>query len=91
MSRSITICSAQFGDIPLPELLPKLHSFGYEGIEIACQSHLNVDAVVNDSGYREHIKKLFQDNHMFIGALSAHLMGQSSASPLIWRNSQLLP
>lgn len=76
MSRSITICSAQFGDIPLSELLPKLHSIGYEGIEIACQSHLNVDAVVNDPGYRENIKKLFQDNHMFIGAISAHLMGQ---------------
>ncbi len=76
MSRSITICSAQFGDIPLPELLPILHSMGYEGIEIACQSHLDVYAVVNDSSYRDSVIELFEKNHMYIGAVSAHLMGQ---------------
>lgn len=76
MNRSITICSGQFGDIPLPELLPVLHNMGYQGIEIACQSHLDVNAVVNDPDYRERILSLFQDNGMFIGAISAHLMGQ---------------
>ncbi|WP_334195795.1 sugar phosphate isomerase/epimerase family protein, partial [Muricomes intestini] len=76
MKRSITICSAQFGDIPLPKLLPKLRSMGYEGVEIACQSHLDIYSVVNDINYRNSIIKLFEDNHMSITAISAHLMGQ---------------
>ena len=58
MKRSITICSAQFGDIPLPKLLPKLRSMGYEGVEIACQSHLDIYSVVNDIPLPKLLPKL---------------------------------
>ena len=42
MSRPINICSGQFGDLPLEELCRIMHGIGYNGIEIATQSHLDV-------------------------------------------------
>lgn len=76
MKRPITICSGQFGDIPFKELLPILGKIGYDGLELATQSHLNVDRIVNDPEYREEFQTLMKENNMIIGAISAHLTGQ---------------
>lgn len=76
MKRPITICSAQFGDIPLENLIQSIKKIGYNGLELACQSHIDVHRVVADEKYRSYILGLFQNNNMMIGALSAHLMGQ---------------
>ena len=39
MKRPINICSGQFGDLPLETLCVKMHALGYDGFEIATQSH----------------------------------------------------
>ncbi len=41
MKRPITIASGQFGDLSLEELCKLVSSIGYEGIEVACQAHIN--------------------------------------------------
>lgn len=46
MKRPITIASGQFGDLSLEELCKLVSSIGYEGIEIACQAHINVHKVL---------------------------------------------
>ena len=42
MKRPITICSGQFGDLPLEELCKQMSTIGYDGLELACQSHIDV-------------------------------------------------
>ena len=76
MKKKITICSAQFGDLPLNELCRLMHGIGYEGLELACQSHIDVDKVVSSTSYREEFQAVLNQYEMKIGAISAHLMGQ---------------
>ena len=51
MKRPITIASGQFGDLSLEELCKLVSSIGYEGIEVACQAHINVHKVLEDDAY----------------------------------------
>ena len=76
MKRPITICSGQFGDLPFDELCSTMHAIGYEGLELAAQSHIDVDRVVRDLGYREQLKSTLKKNDLIISAISCHLMGQ---------------
>lgn len=76
MKKKITICSAQFGDLPLEELCRLMHGIGYEGLELACQSHIDVDKIVSSGSYREEFQAILNKYDMKIGAISAHLMGQ---------------
>lgn len=76
MKRPITICSGQFGDLPLEELCRVMHELGYEGLELATQAHIDVNKIVNDPEYRENFKATLAKYDMKIGAISAHLMGQ---------------
>ncbi|MDD7173713.1 MAG: sugar phosphate isomerase/epimerase [Clostridiales bacterium] len=76
MKRPVTICSGQFGDIPFEELCRTMHGLGYEGLELAAQSHIDVERIVSDPEYREHFQKTLEDNQLIISAISAHLMGQ---------------
>lgn len=44
MTRSVTLFTGQFGDIPLAQLAPQAASWGYEGLELACWGdHVEVD------------------------------------------------
>ncbi len=76
MKRLITICSGQFGDIPLPALCKQMQAIGYEGFELACHSHVDLDQVLASPAYRDELLYLLSDCGMRIGALSAHLPGQ---------------
>jgi sugar phosphate isomerase/epimerase len=53
-----------------------MHGIGYEGLELACQSHIDVDKVVSSTSYREEFQAVLNQYEMKIGAISAHLMGQ---------------
>ena len=74
--RPVTICSGQFGDLPLDVLCEKMHALGYQGFEIATQAHVDVYKVVSDEKYREDFLATLAKHDMIIGALSAHLAGQ---------------
>ena len=76
MKRLITLCSGQFGDIPLEELCRSMKEIGYDGFEIATQAHVDINRIVNDADYRRQWTGILDKYDMKIGALSAHLMGQ---------------
>ena len=76
MKRMITLCSGQFGDMPLEELCRSMKEIGYDGFEFATQSHLSVDGIVNDAAYRKDFLATLEKYDVKIGAISAHLMGQ---------------
>jgi sugar phosphate isomerase/epimerase len=74
--RPITICSGQFGDLPVEKLFQTMHDIGYDGLEIATQSHVDVDRIVADSAYCREYQEMLQKYGLCIGALSGHLPGQ---------------
>lgn len=76
MKRPITICSGQFGDMPLEDLCRAMKEIGYDGFEFATQAHVSVDGIVNDPEYRRNWLKTLEKYDVRIGALSAHLTGQ---------------
>jgi len=76
MKRPINICSGQFGDMPLEELCRSMKEIGYDGFELATQSHIDVNGIVNDPEYRKNFLKTIEKYDVQIGALSGHLMGQ---------------
>ena len=76
MKRPITIASGQFGDMPLEELCKLVSGIGYEGIEIACQSHVDVHKVLEDDAYAAQFLATLKKYNLHVWALSAHLIGQ---------------
>lgn len=76
MKRPITIASGQFGDMPLEELCKLVSGIGYEGIEIACQSHVDVHKVLEDDTYAGQVLATLKKYNLRVWALSAHLIGQ---------------
>ncbi len=76
MKRPVTICSAQFGDLPTEDLFRVMHEIGYDGLEIATQSHIDVERIVSDAQYRKDYLALLAKYNLSIGALSGHLAGQ---------------
>ena len=76
MKRPVTICTGQFGDLPTEELFRVMHEIGYDGLEIATQSHIDVQRIVSDAQYRKDYQALLKKYNLSIGALSGHLAGQ---------------
>lgn len=76
MKRIITICSGQFGDLSLEQVCATMHKIGYQGLELASQSHIDVWKINTSADYRHEFTETLQKYEMQIGAISAHLMGQ---------------
>lgn len=76
MKRPVTICSGQFGDLPTEALFRTMHEIGYDGLEIATQSHIDAERIVSDADYRAQYQAMLTKYGLRIGALSGHLAGQ---------------
>ena len=76
MKRPITICTGQFGDLKTEDLFRTVHEIGYDGLEVATQSHIDVQRVVSDPAYVKEYRALLDKYHLSIGAISGHLAGQ---------------
>jgi sugar phosphate isomerase/epimerase len=76
MQRPITLCSGQFGDLPVEELCRIAGGMGYDGLEVATQAHVDVERIVAEPAYREQYLDLLGRHGLRIGALSGHLAGQ---------------
>lgn len=42
MARPVTLCTLQWGDLPLDVICEKAKSFGFDGVELGLPSHLDV-------------------------------------------------
>ncbi len=76
MKRMISICSGQYGDLPLEELCEKMSSFGYEGLELAVAAHIDVPRSLKDDNYVNEVKSMLAKYNLKISAFGAHLIGQ---------------
>lgn len=74
--RPITITTGQYGDMGFEEVCRVMSEIGYEGLEIAVASHLDVRRYVSDEEYRKYIKNTLDKYGLHVWALGAHLAGQ---------------
>ncbi len=77
MARPVTLCSGQWADIPIKELLPMVKEMGYDGIELACWGdHFEVDRAVSEDDYCDNLRALLKENGLECYSVSNHLAGQ---------------
>lgn len=74
--RPITITTGQYGDLSFEEVCRTMSEIGYDGLEIACHTHLNAHKYVEDGEYRKYVDDTLKKYNLNVWALGAHLAGQ---------------
>lgn len=92
MARPVTIFTGQWADLPLETLAPKIKSFGYDGLELACWGdHFEVDKALKDPNYIQSRWQILADNGLDCFAISNHLVGQAVCDNIDERHKAILP
>ncbi|MCG8347158.1 MAG: sugar phosphate isomerase/epimerase, partial [Chloroflexales bacterium] len=93
MTRLVTLFTGQWADLPLRDLLPKLKTMGYDGVELACWGdHFEVDKALESDQYVREKRELLEQHGMQCVAISNHLVGQCVADAIIdARHKGILP
>ncbi|MDO8512889.1 MAG: sugar phosphate isomerase/epimerase family protein [bacterium] len=89
--RLVTLFSAQFGDMPLPAFLDLARAAGYDGVEIACGTHLDVQKALNDEDYRRDFRAMLDGRQLQLIAISNHCAGQAVLDHITPRHQAILP
>ena len=88
--RPVTLFTGQWADLPLAELLPKVKSFGYDGVELACWGdHLPLDQT--DEACLKAKLELIRSHGLNVWAISNHLVGQAVCDRIDARHKAILP
>jgi sugar phosphate isomerase/epimerase len=92
MARPVTLCTAQWADLPLSALAAKAKAFGYDGLELACWGdHFEVDRAVKENGYCAGRRELLAKHGLQCLAISHHLVGQAVLDRIDERHRAILP
>ena len=92
MGRPVTIFTGQFADIPLADFAKKVADWGYDGLELACGDHYEVDKALEDDAYVPSILDILEKNGLKCYAVGAHLVGQCVADAIIdERHKSIIP
>ena len=78
MSRTITLFTGQWADLPFEEVCRLASEWGFDGLEIACSGdHLDVVAAATDDDYVAAKKAVLDRYGLSVYAISNHLTGQA--------------
>ncbi len=92
MSRSITLFTGQWADLPFETICQKAAEFGYDGIELACWGdHFDVVQALKDKNYCKNKWEVLMDNGLTAFAVSNHLVGQAVCDLIDERHKLILP
>jgi sugar phosphate isomerase/epimerase len=92
MSRPVTLFTGQWADLPFEVLCQKAKSFGYDGVEIACQGdHFEVDRALAEDAYIRQKRAVLDKYGLKVFALSNHLVGQAVCDQIDIRHKSILP
>ncbi|MHC1787521.1 MAG: sugar phosphate isomerase/epimerase family protein [Christensenellales bacterium] len=76
-NRPVTLCTAQWADLPFDELCALAARMGYEGLEIACWGKgLDIQRAFTDDSYVKWMRDQLAANGLICEALAAHIIGQ---------------
>ena len=82
MSRPVTLCTAQWADLPLETLAAKVTGWGYDGLELACWGdHMDVERAAKDPAYCKQQRAVLEKNNLQLFSISNHLAGQLVCDP----------
>lgn len=91
MARNLTLFTGQWADVPLDQLAEKAAGWGYDGLELACGDHFDVQAALADPAYVRDRRELLERHGLGCWALGAHLVGQAVCDPIDARHRAILP
>ena len=92
MGRPVTLCTAQWADMPLTELAAKASAWGYDGLELACWGdHFDIERGATDPSYCQGQKAILQRHGLKVWSISAHLQGQLVLDPNDRRSNGFAP
>jgi len=92
MSRPITLCTAQWADMPLEEMAQKASLWGYDGLELACWgNHFNVQRALKEKDYLSQLRGLLDKHNLKCFALATHLVGQAVCDNIDARHKNIVP
>src|SRR3990172_6917144 len=92
MARPVTLCTAQWADMPLETLAAKASDFGYDGLELACWGdHFDVDRALRSPDYCRKKWELLADSGLTAYAISNHLVGQAICDRIDESHKAILP
>ena len=92
MSRSVTLFTGQWADLPLTELAEKAAGWGYDGLELACWGdHFDVVRAAEDPSYCVARREMLQSHGLDVWAISNHLVGQAVCDVIDARHQSILP
>ncbi len=93
MPRPITLCTAQWADLPLEVLAKKVSDWGFDGLELACWGdHFEVDKALENDSYLKNKRDLLEKYGLKCFAISTHLVGQCVCDdPIDNRHKSILP
>ncbi len=88
--KPVTLFTGQWADLPLETLLPKVKSFGYDGVELACWGD-HFEVAKADEAYCAAKRELLARHGLRCFAISSHLVGQAICDRIDERHQQILP
>ncbi|GAB4576316.1 MAG: sugar phosphate isomerase/epimerase [Anaerolineae bacterium] len=92
MSRTITLFTGQWADMPLEELARKASEWGYEGLELACSGdHFDVEQALSSDSYVRQKRDQLEKFGLKCFAISNHLVGQAVCDPIDARHKSIIP
>lgn len=89
MARPVTLCTLQWGDLPLQTVCEKAKSFGFDGLELGLPAH--VDVRETDPAYYQGIKNMLDDYGLKLFSISTHLISQAICDRIDERHRSVLP
>ena len=92
MGRLVTLCTAQWEDLPMAEMAQKASTWGYDGLELACWgNHFNVQRALNEPDYLLGLRAILDKHNLKCFALATHLVGQAVCDNIDLRHKGILP
>lgn len=76
MKRPITLMTGQWADMSLEDICRTASEMGYEGLELACWGHIDLEKAAASVEYCEEIKKTLASYNLGCWAIATHLTGQ---------------
>ncbi len=93
MSRTFTLFTGQWADLPLERVCELAHEWGYDGLELASWGdHFDVHRALHEPDYLEGRRRLLERHQLRCEAISNHLVGQAVCdNPIDRRHRDILP
>ena len=77
MGRLVTLCTAQWADVPLEEMCALAKKMGYDGLELACWgNHIDIEKGYADDNYIKEVLATLKKHGIVCKALATHIIGQ---------------